>query len=77
MRAYFKQGSGHTWSEATTDFAKLRQVTTNWRISLPFYELSEVHEVKKGIGPYLERSDHRLCQTLAGHHKLAGIVTLL
>ena len=60
-----------------------------WRFYILFHSIASLvcygigcnHEVrayfKTGVGPYPERSDHRLRQTLAGHRKLAGIVTLL
>ena len=41
-----------------TSVIRLRRVTANWRTSLPFYEMSEVHEIRTGVGHYLERTYH-------------------
>ena len=43
-----------------TSVSRLRRVTAHWRISLPFNEMSKVHEIQTGVGPYLERSDHSI-----------------
>ena len=33
-----------------TSVSRLRRVTAHWRTSLPFYEMSEGHDVKQGSG---------------------------